>query len=773
MKSARTLALALCLAACSEHASTSPADAALPDAPAVDAVTAVDVPVTAVDVPAPPPDPLRATAPLVRYVDPLIGTGGLGFGTGSAFPGPQRAFGLARPGPDTSNDRGDAPVFSHCAGYSYADTHVAGFSQLHMHGTGIVDHGALGFMPTIGMSAAKTRQRGRLERFRHERETAQAGYYRVAFDGSETVTEITATEHVALYRVTFPRGADGHLLFDVGHTLSDVRVTQGEVEVDAAAGELRGRVRFAGGYSNRFGGVDAYWVARISRPLARAGTWSDGVLTPAVNTQSGITVGAYVPVDTGADATVTVAIGLSLTDLAHARANLAAEAADLDFDRVRRESTASWESLLSRVQVEARGEPALKMFYSAVYHTLLMPTLASDADGAYRGVDKMVRRAEGFRYYTDLSLWDTYRTEHPWLTMVYPDYQRDFVRSIMAMGEVLGFYPRWPLGTGETGGMLGDCGALMVADTWLRGVRDYDVERAWGIARAGAFATPSRREALGEYLTLGYVPMEGRGSSASATMEYAYADGALSRMARGLGHAADAEVLARRATSYRNLYDPAQRWMVGRHRDGRFAEMPRAESWQDYYSEGNAWQYLWFAPHDLDGLATLLGGRERFLARLDEMFELTFAARRTPLPDNYYWHGNEPDIHAPWIPSAFDDFAASSRYVDWVRTRRYTAGPDGIPGNDDAGTMSAWYVFAALGVFPIAGTEDWLLAAPSVTAAEVSLGGGRTLRVTAPEGGTGATTARSLRWGTETLAHPRLTQAQVGAGGALAFELGR
>lgn len=778
MRARRLVALSLCLAGCSESAATVTQDAAPAVDAAMDAAAKPDV-APAEDVPAvvdvrpdvPPEAPLRATAPLVRYADPIIGTGGLGFGTGSAFPGPQRPFGMARPGPDTSNERGDAPVFNHCAGYAYADSHVGTFSQLHMHGTGIVDYGALGFMPTVGMSAAKTENNNRLERFRHERETVQPGYYRVAFDNSETVTEITATDHVALYRVTFQRGADGHLLFDVGHTLSEVDITQGEVTVDAAMGELRGRVRFSGGYSDRFGGVDVYWVARMSRPIARAGTWSDGVLAPDASPQTGTTVGAYVPVDTTTDATVTVAIGLSYTDLEHARANLAAEAADLDFDRVRRESTAAWESMLSRVQVEARGEAELKRIYSAVYHTLLMPSLVSDVDGTYRGVDKMVRRAEGYRYYSDLSLWDTYRTEHPWLSMVYPEYQRDFVRSIIAMGEVLGYYPRWPLATGETGGMLGDCGALMVADSWLRGVRDYDVARAWGIARAGAFATPSRREALEEYLRLGYVPVQGRGSSASATMEYAYADGALSRMARGLGHTADADVLAMRATNYRNLYDPTQTWVVGRNRDGSFAQMPNAIAWLDYYSEGNAWQYLWFAPHDLDGLSTLLGGRTAFLARLEDMFARSIRAPRTPLFDSYYWHGNEPDIHAPWIPSAFDDFAASSRYVDWVRRTRYTAGPDGLPGNDDAGTMSAWYLFGALGVFPLAGTEEWLLAAPSVTQAEVTMAGGATLRVRAPAAGTGATRARALRWGEETLAHPRMTQAQVARGGTLVFEL--
>jgi len=725
-----------------------------------------------VDVP-PPLDPVRATAPYVRYVDPLIGTGGLGFGTGSAFPGPQRPFGLARPGPDTSNAEGAQIVFSHCAGYAHSDTHNAGFSQLHMHGTGIVDHGVLGFMPVVGMSPARTQQRGYLQPFRHSREVVEVGYYRVTFDESEITTEATATDHVALYRVTFPAGSDGHLLFDVGHTLSEVRVVDGAVAVDRTAGELTGRVRVEGGYSNRIGGVELHWVARVSRPLATAGTWRDGALDATAGAQAGVRVGAYVPVETMGSQTVTVAIGLSLTDLDHARANLMAEAADLDFDRVRRASADVWEPLLARVRVEARGEEALRTFYTAVYHTLLMPTLLSDVDGSYRGVDRQVHRADGWRYYSDLSLWDTFRTEHPWLTMVYPEAQRDSVRSLLAMGEVLGYFPRWPLGAGETGGMLGDCGALMVADTWIRGLRDYDVAAAWRIARQGAFATPTRREAADDYRTLGYVPMEARGSSASATLEYTYADGALATMARGLGHTEDAAVLEMRSRGYRSLYDASQGWLVGRHRDGRFAQVGRSESWQDFYAEGNPWQYLWYAPHDLDGLAMLLGGTPRFLERLDDMFVRSIAARRTPLPDSYYWHGNEPDIHAPFIPSYFGDGNAASRYVDWVRRTRYGAGPDGIPGNDDAGTLSAWYTFAAMGVFPLAGTDVWLLAAPSVTAAEVDFPGGATLRVEAPAAGTGALRLGGLSWNGTALPQPRMTQAQIAAGGTLRFDLVR
>ena len=771
MRAARLALIAALLAACEGASAPPPADAALDvsDAPAADvAKDDVDV-VSPADVPPAPEAPVRATAPYVRYADPRVGTGGDGFGTGSSFPGPQRPFGLARPGPDTSTSEGEAISFAHCAGYAHIDTHIAGFSQLHMHGTGIVDYGAIGFMPTLGMTAAKTTQRGYLAPFSHARETMEPGYYRVALDDSDIVTEATATDHVALYRVTFPRGSDGVLIFDLGHVLPGVRIAESSIEVDVAGGELRGRVRFMGGYSDRFGGVNAHWVARLSRPLAGAGTFSNGALAPTTLTQSGTAIGAYVPVDTTSDGAVTVAFGLSLTDLEHARANLMAESPSLDFDAARRDSVALWESLLSRARVTARGERALRTYYSAVYHTLLMPTLVSDADGTYRGVDGEVRRAEGWRYYSDLSLWDTFRTEHPWLTMVYPEYQRDFVRSIVAMAGALGYFPRWPLGTGETGGMLGDCGALMVADTWLRGLRDFDVDAAWSVLRRSAMQTPTRREALGEYLSLRYVPIEGRGASASATLEYAYADGALAAMARGLGHADDAAMFAARAGNYAMLYDPEQRFLVGRGRDGAFARVNRAVNWQDWYAEGNAWQYLWYAPHDLDGLATLMGGRDAMLSRLEEMFTLSMQTRRTILPDPYYWHGNEPDIHAPFIPSHFGDVAASSRYVEWVRATRYGDGPDGIPGNDDAGTLSAWYTFAALGVFPVAGTDEWLLAAPSVTEAELTLAGGATLRVSSPSAGTGVANPR-LQWNGTALTHPRLTQAQVAAGGTLTME---
>ena len=476
-----------------------------------------------------------------------------------------------------------------------------------MHGTGIVDYGALGFMPTVGMSAAKTEDNGRLERFRHERETVSAGYYRVAFDGSETVTEVTAKIYVSLYRVTFARGADGHLLFDVGHTLSEVRVTQGEVRVDRAADELSGRVRIEGGYSDRVGGVDAYWVARVSRPVDRAGTWSHGNSTPTRARRRAPTwapTSRSTPRPTGASRWPSGCRSpTSPTPAPTSRPRPPTSTSTGCAGSPPRTGSRCSPGCAPRPAESPRSPSSTPPSTTRCScprwpRTPTAPTAASTRWCA-------ARRASGTTP-TSRSGTPSAPSTRGSRELVYPEYQRDFLLLDHGHGRRARLLPPLAPGTGETGGMLGDCGALMVADTWLRGLRDYDVPHAWDIARRGAFATPSRREALEDYLSLHYVPTEGAGSSASKTLEYAYAYGALSRMARGLGHDADADALAQRSRNYRNLYDPAQRFLVGRSRDGSFAQMARAEAWQDFYAEGNAWQYLWYAPHDLDGLATLL-----------------------------------------------------------------------------------------------------------------------------------------------------------------------
>lgn len=718
--------------------------------------------------------PVAAEAPLTQYVDPFVGTGGLGFSVGSTFPSPQLPYGMARPGPDTTLEAG-AIDFAHCSGYSYADDLIRGFSQVRPHGMGVPDYGAVGLMPTVGMSEAKTTQEGYRSAFSHDTEEASPGYYAVTLDDTDVRVEITATERVGLYRATFPADSDAVMLVDIGHFSATNEVIDGEVTVDPDAHEVYGFAHFVGSYSSRFGGMPVYFVARFSRPFASYGVWKDGVLNDAGTTETGAHTGAYLHFDTTSDAAVSVAFGLSFVDLAGARANLDAEAADVDFDAARTAADQAWQDTLSVVQVEGRDETDFRRFYTALYHALLMPTRADDVDGRYRGLDGMVHPGGGFGYYTDFSLWDTFRTQHPMLVLLYPDFQRDFLKSLLAMANDGGYVPRWPLGIGYTGGMVGESADVVFADSWVKGVRDFDLRAAYDKLRLTAMdPTPpgapyGGRGGLTEYETLGYMPIEAGGSSASRTLEYAYDDFAMAELADALGETADHDDFAARAANWQNLYDPATGYLIGRHDDGTFASV-QVLNWEDYYAEGNAMQYTWYVPHDLPGLAGAMGGRDALLTRLEDMFEMSEIETPTPAPRNYYWHGNEPDIHASYIFSALDQPSGTARWARWIYDTQYGDGPAGLPGNDDAGTLSAWLVFTALGVFPIAGTDVYLIGSPVFTRAVLHLEGGD-LEITAPDASGDHIYVTGARLDGTELTRARVHHAELAGGGHLEFDM--
>lgn len=679
----------------------------------------------------PLPPSVRAEAPLVQWVDPFLGTGGSGFNDlGSAFPGPQRPFGMVRPSPDTA-EPGGAPVFTHCAGYAFEDDFITGFSQTRMHGTGIADYGHVALLPVPEMEDAFVTQEGAMTR--KSDEEASPGYYAVTLERGAIRAELTATERVAFHRYTFGAGPQA-VLVDVGHRLAnDIEVVDGSVTVDPEAREVHGMARIDGGYSGRFGGVRMFFVARFDRAFEAFGTWEGETRSEGVATASGGQSGAWVSFG-GEGEAVEVAVAMSFVDVEGARANLEAELGA--FDDVRADTEAAWETLLSRVRIEGRDEGFFRRFYTALYHSLLMPTLATDVDGRYRGVDDEIHTADGFTYYTDFSLWDTYRTLHPLLTLLYPEIQLDFLRSLTAMAVDGGAMPRWPLGHGYTGGMLGEPAAIVMADSWRKGLTDFDLRAAYDAMRRGAFGEASPafggRGNAELYDRLGYVPVETGGWSASKTMEFAYADGALAHLADALGETDDAARFRERAGSYRNIWDAERGFFLGRHEDGSFTASFREDRWQDFYSEGNAWQYLWLAPHDVDGLVAQLGGRDTFLERLRLFFEQSARERRTAVPPTWYWHGNEPDMHAAYLFTAVGEPAESARWSRWVADAFYGDGPTGLPGNDDGGTMSAWYVFTGLGFFPFAGGDDYLLGSPRVTRAELTLDGG-TFVIEAPE----------------------------------------
>lgn len=766
-----TLLVCLCVvAACGDE------DVLAPDA-AIDA--GVDL---GVDLG--PPPPARAAAfPLRQWVDPRIGTGGLGFAVGNTYPGPQRPFGMVKPGPDTALD-GNAPGFYHCAGYSSADNEIFGFSHTRMNGVGIVDYGAVAVMPLTGMSAARIARAGHTTTFSKDTEVSSPGYYAVTLDGATAteppiLVELTATEHVALHRWTWAAGADAVALFDIAHTFGapgDVTIVDGGVTVDPVTQEVFGFASLRGGYSGGYGGLPVYFVARFSQPMARHGVWQAGVLVPGESERLGADTGAYVGFDVPSGAPVEAAIAISFVDVLHARANLDAEQPTIDFDATRTATEESWETALSRVEIEGRTERDFRRFYTALYHTLLMPTLMTDVDGSYVGMDRAVHVATGFRYYSDFSLWDTFRTEHPLLALLYPEYQTDFLKSLAQMAIDGGYIDSWPLANVYTGGMVGESAAIVFADSLAKGLTDFDLRAAYDSMRETAMGpTPpgSRyggRGSIGDYLTLGYIPDDTGGSSVSEVLEYAYDDWALARMAEALGETADATMFQARSHNWRNHLDPSSGFLIGRARDGSFPPVTTTIEWSDWYAEGNVMQYTYYVPYELPAMAEAMGGRDAMLAKLEHLFVQTRGARRGVGPERYYWQGNEPDLHYAWTFAALGRPEGTQRWTRWLVENRYGDGPDGLPGNDDAGTMSAWLVYAMSGFYTLAGAPDYLVGSPLLTRIVMHLSGGD-FTIEAPDASLGAMYVRGATLDGVPLPRARFSHAEIADGATLRLEM--
>ncbi len=651
-------------------------------------------------------------APFVKWVDPFVGTGGTAFGTGSTYPGPQVPFGMARPGPDTSH-LGGAIEFAHCAGYSYGDDVIEGFSHLRLHGAGIADYGGLALMPTIGMTAAKAKPRSHGSHFSHATEVATPGYYAVTLDDVAVKAELTASARVAFHRYTFTQGADAVIAVDAGHLVSEgTEISEGSIEIDAAKREVRGSSHVMGSYSDRFGGFVVYWTVRFRRAFTTSGVYAGGVMEDGATTKVGKDAGAYLHFDTTADPVVEAEVAASYVDAPHATANLDAES--MTFDAARAAATASWESRLARVKIDARSDRDRRTFYSALYHTALMPALASDVDGSYRGLDGTVRKLSkpGERYFNDYSLWDTYRTLHPWIDLVYPEDAGALAASLVQMGKDAGYLPRWPLAVGETGGMVGDGATIALADAFVKGVPNWDGRAGYDVARKQATTNipNAGRSDMADFLSLGYVPLDKSGSVAK-TLENAAADHALGEWAGALGEAADRDLFLARGAIWKKLYDPETHFLFPLTRDGvRTTQNPTDMGGP--YVEGTAWHYNFMVPHDVDGLALAMT-KPVLLGRLDQLFS-RFACTGKPafLPNPYYWPANEPVLFSGFAFGVLGDRTRLGRWVRWTTVTHFGDGPDGIPGNDDGGTMSAFYLFASIGLYPIAGTPRYVLGTP-------------------------------------------------------------
>lgn len=722
-------------------------------------------------------------------VDPFIGNGG----EGHTYPGATVPFGMVQLSPDTRIQPREK-AYGWAAGYRYDDSSIVGFTHTHFSGTGHSDLGDILLMPFTGSPGLERGdpekpRSGYASRFRHDDEKAEPGYYAVTLDDYKVRAELTTSTRVGVHRYAFPKGTDAKVLLDMRTSMYDYpgKVLWSRVRV-RADGTVTG-FRETRGWAP---GRQLYFAMRFSRPLAGH---------ELHNTEQDIVYKGFPPpgekdpsqraqiegrqlVGTFAfgklDAPLVVKVAISPVSEAGAIANLDAEVADFDFDRVRAQAKQEWTQALSVLDIDA-PEHARRSAYTALYHTLLGPTLFMDADGQYRGSDNAVHKADGFTNYSTFSLWDTYRALHPLLTLVQPEKRNsDFVNSMLAHHEhsPYGMLPVWSFHGLEDWCMIGYHAVPVIADAYVKGIRGFDADKALKAMVETANYGPY--DGIAQYRELGYVPIDEEGEAASKTLEYAFDDWTIARMAQAMGKGDIAATFDKRAANWRNAFDKDTGFMRARKRDGSFRTPfdPSASGYGTDYTEGNAWQYSWYVPQDVAGLAAAHGGSDKLLARLDEVFN----AKVDPsifehMEDitgliGWYAHGNEPSHHVAYLYSYAGQPWRTQARLKQIMDTQYADRPDGLAGNDDVGQMSAWYVFTALGFYPVApGSGEYILGRPFLPKTAMRLPNGKTFTIVADGLDDRHTYVGSVSLNGKPLQRTFLRHDEILAGGELRFSM--
>jgi predicted alpha-1,2-mannosidase len=699
------------------------------------------------------------------YVDPFIATGGIGAEIASVSPGATMPFGMTYVGPDTRADYG-APGFYHCAGYHWEDTYISAFSHTHALGMGVTDYGTIALMPQMGWDDAFIEDKGRQIPFSHADEWAVPGSYGVHFQEPDIDVSIAATLRGAHHVYRFGDG-EPTLVLDLGHALGDNTVAESWIEFEPVSGEIRGYQNLQGSYSARFGGLKTWFFAQVEPAPSSFGVWTDSAETLAGEASSvGVAVGGWLGFPAGTEK-VELRLSLSYVDLAGAESNYAAELLSSTWEDLAEAGKAAWRDELRSVRVRGGTQAQRRIFHTAMYRAYIMPSLFTDVDGRYRGLDDQIH-ASSFEYYTDFSLWDTFRTLHPWLILAKPAHQLELVRSLAQMTIDGGSVPRWPLGHGYTGGMIGTPADQVFAESWLKGLQDWPVDEVFAASweHSQGPQPEAGRSGIQSYLSGGYVSADQTGQAASKTLEYAWSDHALAAWATGLGHSLEAETLTGQASYWKNTWDPDQGFFAARVDDGSFLQLENELFWDEAFVEGNAWHYRWGVPYDVEGMVEIqyAGDEQAFRDALESYWDNVYREEDDYLPDDWYWHGNEPDLHYAYLASILGYWADSSAPIAWVMENRYADGPVGLDGNDDGGTLSAWYLFSALGFYPIAGTENYAVGRPIFERVELDMGG-NTLVIRAPDSADGAAVTRSLEadgtaWTEALVPHSELVDAE-------------
>ena len=720
-------------------------------------------------------------------VNVFIGTGG----HGHTFPGATLPHGMVQLSPDTRLLGWDA-----CSGYYYDDTSIMGFTHTHLSGTGIGDYGDILFMPVVGekpliAGTAENPDEGYRSRFSHEQESARPGYYQVLLQDDSINVELTATLRAGLHRYTYPKASDARLIVDMEPTIHGHQhpVTQIRVVNDSTIAGMKYTVGWAKHHY-------VYFYAVFSSPFdykLYSGTeYQSDSTSVTVNTAKAVMSFRNLP----ADGRVLAKVGISSVDEEGARLNVEAEIPNWDFEGVMKQANTVWNEALGKIDIETSDNDSRTVFYTSLYHAFIQPSLASDVDGRYRTMGHEIKQDASYTNYTVFSLWDTFRAAHPLYTIVTPEQNQAFIRSLLRKYDEGGILPKWELASNETGTMIGYHAVSVIADAMMKKQCDFDVKKALeACIRSSVYDTTGvtpmmERQILNGKLMpvsikykneLGYIPCDKVGGSVSQGLEFAYNDWLIAQMMKEHNRKDLYDKYMELSRNYRNYFDPETKLMRGRLSDGSWITPfdPASVQRPSNYVEGNAWQWAWFVPQDVEGLMELVGGQKSFEAHLDTLF--TTSSELTGDPNaaadvtgmiGQYAHGNEPSHHIPYLYNYAGAPRKTQALVDHILRTLYHNDPNGLSGNEDVGQMSAWYALSAMGFYSFCpGRPVYEIGRPIFDKVTIHLSNGKDFVIQAKNNSVENKYIRSMKLNGEDLAEPRFSHFDLMKGGELIFEM--
>jgi predicted alpha-1,2-mannosidase len=669
------------------------------------------------------------TTSLTQYVDPYIGTGF----HGHVFMGANVPFGAVQLGPNNVTEGWDW-----CSGYHYSDSTIVGFAHTHLSGTGIGDLGDVTIMPTTGavkvsQGTPENPESGFISLFSHDEETSRPGYYAVKLKRYDIQAELTATERVGFHLYTFPQTDQAHIIIDLQEGIGWDLATDTYIE-QVNDSTLSG-YRFSKGWAPD---QRVYFAAVFSKPIQKFESFqvtdSLGTTTPA---SKGNRIKGVASFATTAGEKVKLKVGISPVSTENAMANIKAEIPHWDFEQVVADADAAWNKELQKVRIQTDSEAQLRTFYTSLYHTMIAPSVFNDHNGDYRGTDKKVYGDAPFNNLTTFSLWDTYRAAHPLFTILQTSRVNDMINSMLAVYQQQGKLPVWHLMGNETNTMVGYSAVPVVVDAYLKGFDGFDADLAYEAIKATAMRDELGLKAVKEF---GFIPADSEVETVAKGLEYAIDDWCIAQMAKKMGKEEDYAYFSKRAKNYENYFDRQTRFMRGRvsQTEWRTPFNPFvSRHMKDDFTEGNAWQYTWLVPQDVEGLVNLLGGEAAFSQKLDSLFVVEGDMGEEASSDitgliGQYAHGNEPSHHVTYLYAYVGQPWKTADKVRYIIDNFYTDQPDGIIGNEDVGQMSAWYIFSSLGFYPLNPANGaYVFGSPAVKEATLKLADGKTLHIKA------------------------------------------